>query len=95
MLVTVITTFPSCERIIKESEADFVGLGALGRPIPRSQGWMWAFWILFLLHGINVHNSNVTVSSVLIWVTVWSPALWEDGIMQGSKVFTGAKHLKE
>lgn len=40
---------------------------------------MWAFWILlFLLHGINVHNSKVTcaVSSVLIWVTVWSLALY-------------------
>lgn len=79
MLVTVITMSPSCEHIIKESDADFVGLGALGRPIPRSQGWMWAFWILlFLLHGINVHNSDVTcaVSSVLIWVTVWSLAVY-------------------
>lgn len=78
MLVTVITTLPSCpscEHIIRGSDGDFVGLGALGRPIPRSQGWMWAFWmLLFLLLGPNVHNSGVTcaVCSVLIWVTVWS-----------------------
>lgn len=34
VLVTVITTFPSCEHIIKERDADSLGLDALGRPIP-------------------------------------------------------------
>lgn len=79
VLVTVITTFPSCEHIIKKRDADSVGLDALGQPIPRSQGWMWALWILlFLLHRPTVHNSEVTcaVSSVLSWVTVCSLALW-------------------
>lgn len=60
---------------------------------------MWAFWIcLFLLHGPTIHNSEVTRCLFRPRQRVEPGALsplWEDGIMQGSKVFTGVKHLRE